>query len=372
MKSDKFFEEMTEQSAVKIELVTKYFAAWARVMVTRMNFDSIGYVDLFSGPGIYRGGKPSTPLRILKFALDEPAVGTKLRPFFNDGNADHTAVLAEQIAALERVKDLAHSPIVSNEVVDDRILDRLKIFRSIPTLSFVDPWGYKGVTADLLQAALQGKGSECILFFNFNRFNSAVSNKIVKRHMSAFFGEERLALLQAVLSTPNRSDREEAIVRALSEVLTEAGAPYHLNFRFEQAGSERTSHYIVFATKHRLGLKIMTSIMANASRDIGGVPVYAWKPIRSPQLQLDLGFERMEYDSNISNVITNRFSGQCLKVGEIYDAVVAELRCPIEDLKSVLLRLEQQGIVQVDIPAEQRKVAGKITMGEQRLVCFLG
>ena len=66
MATDDFFEEQSEQSLVKTTLVTKYFGAWATIMMSRRYIDKIAYIDLFAGPGRYNDGTPSTPLRILR------------------------------------------------------------------------------------------------------------------------------------------------------------------------------------------------------------------------------------------------------------------------------------------------------------------
>jgi len=58
MTDNSFFEEMTEQSRAKVQIVTKYFKAWAKIMIPRVakRNNKIGYIDLFSGPGRYKDG----------------------------------------------------------------------------------------------------------------------------------------------------------------------------------------------------------------------------------------------------------------------------------------------------------------------------
>jgi three-Cys-motif partner protein len=74
MATDDFFDEPKEHSKVKATIVSKYFKAWAGVMIATLRRferqEKIAYTDLFSGPGRYEDGTPSTPLEILQFAIE--------------------------------------------------------------------------------------------------------------------------------------------------------------------------------------------------------------------------------------------------------------------------------------------------------------
>ena len=92
--SDNFFKEQSEQSQVKAAIVTKYFWAWAKVITSKQQrTNRIGYIDLFSGPGRYRSGEPSTPLLILRQAIDDPVYRDRLVTTFNDADPANAATL---------------------------------------------------------------------------------------------------------------------------------------------------------------------------------------------------------------------------------------------------------------------------------------
>lgn len=372
MRKSDFYETMTPQSHLKIQIVTKYFDAWSKVMLTKGRRSEIGYVDLFSGPGRYRGGEDSTPLLILKRAVQDPRLRSGLRTLFNDSKPDFVSALRERIAEVPEIDRLSFQPRVMNETVGNDLIRRLDDFGGIPTLYFVDPWGYKGVTAEILKHTVIGQGSECILFFNFNRVNSAVSNQTVEHHIQAMFGgEDGLSLLREVVAHNSRRDREELIVQFLSNVLKESGAEYHIFFRFEHEASERTSHYIVFASKHFLGLKIMRDIMARESMGFEGLPVFEWKPQRSPQLSLDLGFQKDEIDRNIIEMVSRYYSKREATVGEVFQTLSVGTTYTLADFQRVINSLEESGRVIIDKSREKRMVGGKLTLGENRRVRFL-
>jgi three-Cys-motif partner protein len=65
MSTSAFFGESKDQSRVKADIVTKYLATWAKVVIptTRKKAESITYIDLFAGPSRYEDGTKSTPLK---------------------------------------------------------------------------------------------------------------------------------------------------------------------------------------------------------------------------------------------------------------------------------------------------------------------
>ena len=81
-----FFDEQKEQSKVKTLIVTKYFEAWARVIMGvqdannrgRNGGNEIQYLDLFAGPGYYTDGTKSTPIIILEKAIQNNRLRERL------------------------------------------------------------------------------------------------------------------------------------------------------------------------------------------------------------------------------------------------------------------------------------------------------
>ena len=84
-----FFSAQTGSSAVKTEIVTNYFAAWASI-IARQIPGEFAYVDLFSGPGRYEDGSPSTPLVVLERIAGAASLRDRIITVFNDKNAAYT------------------------------------------------------------------------------------------------------------------------------------------------------------------------------------------------------------------------------------------------------------------------------------------
>jgi three-Cys-motif partner protein len=275
------FDEIREQSQIKARIVQKYFWAWANVIIpTAKGYDNrILYIDLFAGPGRYEDGSISTPLLVLQKAIDDPNMRSMLVTLFNDRDADSAGKLKGAIAALPGIDKLKYQPQVSNQIVGEEIEKELSRLKLIPTFFFVDPWGYKGLSLGLIKSVLQNWGSDCVFFFNYNRVNMGLNNPAVRQHMDALFGVQRADKLRGDIAHLGSMDRENLIVEELCTALRQMGASYVLPFTFKNERGTRTSHHLIFATKHFRGYEIMKGIMANeSSEQHQGVPSFEYSP----------------------------------------------------------------------------------------------
>jgi three-Cys-motif partner protein len=151
--------------------------------VKKYGGDRIAYVDLFCGPGRYEDGSQSTPLLLLDLATKDEEISQRLETLFMDERPDYVKSLSEEIEAFPGIESLAYKPRVEELKVSDSLASSFERKQLPPTLLFLDPWGYKGVTLRLIRSILKDWGSECIVFFNYNRINPALSNPVSKDHM---------------------------------------------------------------------------------------------------------------------------------------------------------------------------------------------
>lgn len=108
MARERFFEERSDESRIKAELVDKYFRAWARVIraTVERTGGRIAYIDLFAGPGRYRDGAASVPLMVLRNAIDDDFLCRHLVTIFNDKDSNNTRTLEEQIRLIPDISSL--------------------------------------------------------------------------------------------------------------------------------------------------------------------------------------------------------------------------------------------------------------------------
>ena len=263
-----FFDEQSEQSQIKAAIVTDYFWAWANVIIgSQLRYpqhaQKIAYIDLFAGPGRYKDGAASTPLMILEKAVADPKIAQRLVSIFNDEDTNNTATLQKEIDAIAGIEKLTFKPKIYTGEVGDKIVKNFNSMKLIPTFFFVDPFGYKGLSLELVNSVLKHWGCDCVFFFNYNRINMGISNDAVEDEMDALFGKARANLIRQRFIDRNHRphEREMFLVDEMKKALEEMGGEYVLPFRFRNPEGTRTTHHLFFVCKHFRGYEIMREVM---------------------------------------------------------------------------------------------------------------
>jgi hypothetical protein len=195
-------------------------------------------------------------------------------------------------------------------------------------------------------------------------------NVSVDKHMNYLFGQERADTLREQLKKLNKPyERELVIVEAISQALKEIGGNYVLPFCFKTDTGTRTSHHLIFVSKHGRGYSIMKEIMAKESSSTEqGVPLFEYNSATQNQPLL---FELSRPLDDLENMLLNEFAGQTLTMEAIYNQHHVGKRYISKNYKEALRKLEQQGKIIVDPPtSKRRKYKGEITFGEQVKVTF--
>ena len=370
MSADNFFEEQREQSSVKSMIVSKYFWAWAKIITSVQNrYDSpnkkIAYIDLFAGPGRYEDNTKSTPLLVLEKAIEDPKMVKRLITFFNDKNPKNAQSLKQAIQELPSVKKLKYQPVVENIEIGSAIVEQFKKMNLVPTLLFVDPWGYKGLSLNLIDSVLKNWGCDCIFFFNYNRINMGLNNENVKEHMNALFGEQRANELRFKLSSLSPYERELTIVEELGQAFQALGYEYVLPFRFRNDEGTRTSHHLFFVSKDFRGYDIMKGIMAGASSSATqGVASFEYNP---PDKRMPLLFELTRPIDDLAEMLLRDFAGKTIGVEEIYKQHSIGKPYILKNYKEILKRLEAAGKISANPSASNRK---KGTLANKVVITF--
>jgi three-Cys-motif partner protein len=380
--SEIFFDEQAEQSVVKTAIVSKYFDAWAKViqgfLAGGRKKQTIAYIDLFAGPGRYKDGAKSTPLYILEMAINDPKLRDNLVSIFNDKDPANTSSLVNEISRLPGIETLRHKPDVHTNEVGEKIVKEFEAINLVPTLMFVDPWGYKGLSLRLINSVLKDWACECIFFFSYNRISMGLPNSGVDSHMDALFGKDRAAKLREKIKVKQSSHRELMIVEEICEALVELGGRYVLPFRFKKQDSSRTSHHLIFVSKHPLGYKIMKKVMANeSSSENEGVASFEYDPATADQPLL---FGLLRPLEDLEGLLLDEFAGRTLSMIEIFNEhnlLSTDSRhnymLPYNDTnyKDILTEMELAGkIIGNPSCAQRRKVKGKITCADPTRFTF--
>ncbi len=334
-------------------------------MIQKARVERVGYIDFYCGPGRFDDGSKSTPLLLLEQVIASPVLRSRLITTFNDENPIFTARLQYEIDQLPGVETLRFKPQIIQHPVDDYYAEYFAGRRTIPLLSFLDPWGYKGLTRQLIESLVKDFGSEAIFFFNYSRINAAITNNLVEPHIQAIFGEERLARLRSRLPSYDPSARESILMRELGEVFEEIGARFLIPFRFQREHGR--SHYICFVSKHPRGYSIMKDIMAGLGiKDADGVPRFEYLPARDAvQLGFDLDIDRPIL--KLPQSLMSRFRGRTISVGQIVDEHNVGTPFVKPNYKRVLIEMELSRVVTCDRSAAERRPG---TIADTVLVSF--
>ena len=343
--SDKFFEERQDPSQAKARIVSKYFSAWARVVMStaRQHDGKIAYIDLYAGPGRYKDGSASTPLLVLERAINDPDISQMLVSLFNDSDNNNTRTLEEEISKLPNIGKLKYRPVVQCAEVDDLAAQYFNDTRLIPTFSFIDPFGYKGLSLSIVKGVIKDWGCDCVFFFNYNRINAGISNKFVAQHIDALFSKPRADKLRRTLPGLQSWKREAIIMEELANEIKDLGGKFVLPFTFKDTSRSRTSHKLIFVTKNFKGYEIMKDIMAKeSSTEDEGVPSFTYSPADA---SLVLLFSPNQPMSKLRESLLNDFRGQEVSFDDIYKTHSINTQYIKKNYREALTKLEDEGIV---------------------------
>jgi len=355
--TESFFEEQEEHSLIKSRIVSEYFKVWAKVIISTQKKDNtrdpkrVAYVDLFAGPGRYTSGQVSTPEFILRTAIEDADLRERLVSIFNDADPENANSLQATIKNIDGIERLRFEPTIWNRVVDLETAAELEEKKLVPTLFFVDPWGYKGLSLRLIDAVLKDWGCDCLFFFNFNRINMGLTNTAVAEHMNALFGSERADALRTRVANLGPAEREATVVNEVGEAFRERGREYVLPFGFRNHRDTRTKHYLIFVTKHPRGYTIMKDIMSKESeKDQRGVARFQYIPTENQQLGLLFPLTRPLGD--LEDDLLIEFAGAAKTRDQIYEAHNVGKPFLKKHYSQALRTLEAEGRVTVEVAAD--------------------
>ena len=372
-----FFGKQTAASRVKSEIVLNHFDSWSSIVIGQADRlgQSIAYMDLYCGPGIYEDGAKSTPLLVLDKAIAKaiakPVFSERLVTIFNDKRGKSVETLEAEVQKLPDLKKLKHAPVILNEQISKETEEYFTKIK-FPTLTFLDPFGYVGLTRGLIEAVVTKTwGCDCIFFFSYSSINRALSAKgIFTEHMEALFGAKRAAELEATMQSIQGSNRgqphkrEQLILDALTSALEELnqGQMFVRIFRFKRG--RRTSHMLVFVTTHPLGFEVMTDIMAKAGHvNDRGFPDFTHYD--NPPSKTQLFYPEIDA---LKNDLCTRYAGRIMSMQQIF---LSHRQYTTSNYKDVLNELEEESRITADPPAAKRKMMkGKRSFAPKTLVTF--
>ncbi len=369
-----FFEHAREHSTIKAQIVSKYVQTWARVLSdfqrSQRRTPEVVFADLFSGPGVYSDGTPSTPMLVLKAAVTDVKLLDSLRTFFNDIDEENISKLRAAVDDLPGMEKLLYKPSLSVGQATFDLLRTFKLRSKVPKLYFLDQFGYKDVTFALIQMLME-EWAECIFFFNYRRVIAAIDNPVMEQHMLNVFGSAtRLgALRQELHLLANPLLREQVVMSHLVAAMQEAGATFVTPFSFKVEDSHRSTHHLVFLSKNAKGYELMKGIMARqGTRSAEGMPYLSYVQNPTPQ---NFGLFDVDPLVELGDDLCATFQGQTVTLAEVFLQHSAKNNLLLTHYRETALRLEEERRILVNPAADKRPMMkGGRTMARTTRITF--
>jgi hypothetical protein len=233
-------------------------------------------------------------------------------------------------------------------------------------LGSTSPFGYKGLSLQLVNAVLKDWGCDCVFFFNYNRISMGLGNEIVEEHMDALFAKERADALRERFKTQHLQpqEREAFIVEEMQKALQEMGGEFVLPFRFRNSSGTRTTHHLFFVSKHFRGYEIMRDVMYKHSHKEGDVAKFEYNPAdaRWPSL-----FEFVRPLGDLEDLLLADCAGKTMRIRPLFESHSKGKGYVLKNYREVLCRMEQEGKIRMEPSCPPRR---KGTIGEKVLIIF--
>ena len=314
-----FFKELKPHSSAKVKLLENYINLWIRKVTLGCKSKCL-ICDTFAGEGFYDDGTVGSPIIILKSALD----------YLEQSLPTHEEVILVFIEAdFEKYKKLKSNieKVLSCTLEDNKfnliceklsililnsthenLLDELlkSVSNLVPSLFFIDPFGFKGINYEQVNSMLKKYSScEIILNFMYEEFNRFKSGANIDNTLTRFFGSDT-SLFKENTKNMTAQERRNYIINEYKNNFKRNGVKYTLDFDIQKDDSVAYKMTLIFASNNIHGFNAMKSTMLNLSRNI----YFEYKTHENAILNLFSGHEMEMAISEMSNIIARNFKGK--------------------------------------------------------------
>jgi three-Cys-motif partner protein len=355
---------MQPHTKAKHDILITYLKRWYPIMATYN--DKILYLDGFAGCGLYDDGSLGSPILAIDIANDhslrEKLAQKELIFRFVEIDKKRVAFLEKMLndrytktpgdnynyaklgntwtaAVTEGEFNTTFEPLLKQMDIDGK--------RLVPTLAFIDPFGYSDLDVDVLGHIL--KYQKCELFITYmvgflDRFS------FEEKHVPSILKTLRInrAELDRIKAITDDEKRElewmrhftNGIIQSMKNLDSNLPVPYHLYFRVKDAHN-KPLYNLVYFTKNERGLEEMKESMWK----IGSEGSYIFSDFDFSPGQttlLDYSKEKPWHDQAGAE-LTKHFSKQTVTVGQIQSFIA---RTYFIWRKGILVNLEEDKKIQ--------------------------
>ena len=345
--------DLDEHTKAKHEILSNYLKGWFPILARGSS--RIVYIDGFAGPGVYSKGEEGSPIIALRTANEHmlrPHKWSEMVFVFIENDKMRSDNLKKVIK--EKFPDLPERikySVISDEFEPTlmRIFDDLdsKDEKLAPTFAFIDPFGFSGFSMNLMQRLLSYDKCEILITFMAG-FIRRFLDELREPVLDSLYGISDWRQIRTIMG-----DKTPHILQLYEKQLEECcGVTYTRSFEMINIHNQ-VLYYLIFATKHWLGLKQMKEAMWRV--DKRGHFSFSDRLGRSQSFLMD--FQEDQYwIPKAAELVYNEFTGKTVKIPDIEKYVITETEYIFR--KSILQYIEDKipnAILEVTIPNRKRK-----------------
>jgi len=376
-KDRKHFEDYREQTQVKHSILAGYLEAYYNIL--KGSNKNLVYIDGFAGPGSYvqdQTGKTfdGSPILALNLIASNEEFAAKISTIFIESDDALYGQLKRRVEKFCDEHPNTRKPICRLGTFAEQLNEILSNIPGnlAPTFLFVDPCGVTGASFEAIRAVINNAKCEAFIFFNIDGIRRILGLPEPSDVLIDLMGSKQraAALYDRLKATSNVNERETLILSEYCEALVkDMGVKYIIPFRVEHEDQKRTSHYLIHASKHPLGFRIMKDVMwrrGHGEDQPGGLEL-----IQRSRTNFIPMFDK---HADIKNEILHALKPKPLRASVFYEewtARPADLQCEAA-YRHALLELESDGKIEVLDKTghnvvrvnERRKFRGKATLAK--------
>jgi len=305
----------SEHAHAKHAILITYIDAWLTILGrSRSKPDRLYVYEGFAGRGRYTDGEPGSPLLLYERAVRAAAAGDVRKVLIRcvERNRNNYLVLRDEIEKLgtDQVEIEARHDrfdVVAHELADN--LEKFSDRKSRPIFVTVDPFGFSGVPAEVIQRLMAYSRVEVLITYmvrDMRRFLTEPHHQVA---LTEFFGGDSWnQCLQG-------EDRERCLLLRYAALIKKRGIARHtLTFRVFEDDKAQTLYYLIHLTNERKGMLEMKRAMIKTSSDMIFRPVTLAPP---GQEAFDVA-EQAPYPS-LQGHLVRRFSGRTISFQQLID-----------------------------------------------------
>jgi len=347
-----------EHTRVKHELMRKYLYAW--IIKLGKFHRKVLFFDGFAGRGEYIDENTGKVLRVgspiiaLKLA-DELLQRCKERgrqPYFDkficiaiekdgDNFRNLQIVVSKELERIE-FKDKMDIKLINGEFANvvTELVEQVGV-KIAPSFFFIDPFGFSGVPFEVVKNILSLPRTEIFFTFMSRDINRFLKLPQVEKHLEALYPTSEWREICKIRDWQERDRRLlNLYIKSLYE---EAGVKYVWPFRVCMDEKYQTLYYLIHATNHFDGLKIMKDIMYKQ----GASGEFAWL---GPKESFYRRQQKLFDDTipSLKKYLLNRFKGETKTFDEILEETYADTRFVEPQYRQALKELEKEKKIKVE------------------------